>query len=115
MSGIDEDVTREIEQFLYREARCSTSGRFHEWLELLTDDVHYWMGARSSRYPKTSKAIAINRPRDYTADAGTVYWNSDAARGHCSCPFVAPREEPETAEFLELAACDRSRWRLVIG
>ena len=38
MSGINEYVTREIEQFLYREARLLDERRFHEWLELLTDD-----------------------------------------------------------------------------
>ena len=44
MPGMNEDVTREVEQFLYREARLLDERRFHEWLELLTDDVHYWMG-----------------------------------------------------------------------
>src|SRR6516165_273938 len=58
MSGINEDVTREVERFLYREARLLDERRFHEWLELLTDDVRYWMGSRSNRYPKSSKAIA---------------------------------------------------------
>jgi 3-phenylpropionate/cinnamic acid dioxygenase small subunit len=59
MSGINEDISREIEQFLYREARLLDERRFHEWLELLTDDIRYWMGSRSNRYPKSSKAIAI--------------------------------------------------------
>jgi 3-phenylpropionate/cinnamic acid dioxygenase small subunit len=59
MPGINEDVIREIEQFLYREARLLDDRRFHEWLELLTDDVHYWMAGRTNRYPKISKAIAI--------------------------------------------------------
>ena len=68
MSGINEDVTREVEQFLYREARLLDERRFHEWLELLTDDVHYWMGSRSNRYPKTSKAIAILDPERYVED-----------------------------------------------
>jgi 3-phenylpropionate/cinnamic acid dioxygenase small subunit len=54
-----DDLIREVEQFLYREARLLDERRFHEWLELLTDDVHYWMPVRTSRYPKSSKAIAI--------------------------------------------------------
>ena len=65
MSGINEDVAREVEQFLYREARLLDERRFHEWLELLTDDVRYWMGSRTNRYPKTSKAIAILDPDRY--------------------------------------------------
>jgi len=40
----------EIEQFVYREARLLDQRRFHEWIELLTDDVHYWMLVRTSRY-----------------------------------------------------------------
>ena len=57
-----EEVLREVEQFLYREARLLDERRFHEWLELFTDDVHYWMAGRSSRYPRSSKAIATMDP-----------------------------------------------------
>jgi 3-phenylpropionate/cinnamic acid dioxygenase small subunit len=68
MPGMNEDVTREVEQFLYREARLLDERCFHEWLQLLTDDVHYWMGGRSNRYPKSSKAIAILDPDRYVED-----------------------------------------------
>jgi 3-phenylpropionate/cinnamic acid dioxygenase small subunit len=54
-----DDLIREVEQFLYREARLLDERRFHDWLELFTEDARYWMGVRSNRYPKTSKAIAI--------------------------------------------------------
>ena len=54
----DEDL-REVEKFLYREARLLDNRQFHEWLELLTDDVRYWMPIRSNRYPVNSKAIII--------------------------------------------------------
>src|ERR1700732_2693309 len=54
-----EATIREVEQFLYREARLLDERRFHEWLELFTDDVRYWMAGRRNRYPKSSKAIAI--------------------------------------------------------
>ncbi len=60
-----EDTIREIERFLYREARLLDERRFQEWLELFTEDVHYWMPMRSNRYPKGSKAIKIiDRDRD---------------------------------------------------
>jgi 3-phenylpropionate/cinnamic acid dioxygenase small subunit len=62
---MDDGVVREIERFLYREARLLDERRFHEWLELLADDVHYWMAARSNRYPRSSKAIAILDPARY--------------------------------------------------
>ena len=62
------EIIREVEQFYYREARLLDERRFHEWLQLLTDDIHYWMPVRSSRYPKSSKAIAILDPARYEAE-----------------------------------------------
>ncbi len=63
-----EEVIREVEQFLYREARLLDERRFHEWLELFTDDVGYWMPVRSNRYPKSSKAITILDPDRYAEE-----------------------------------------------
>ncbi len=67
-----EDTLREVEQFLYREARLLDERRFHEWLDLFTDDLHYWMATRGNRYPRSSKAIAIldpaRLPNDDSAD-----------------------------------------------
>lgn len=60
-----EEIIREVEQFLYREARLLDERRFHEWLELFAEDVRYWMVGRSNRYPKTSKAIAALDPNRY--------------------------------------------------
>ena len=54
-----DEVLREVEQFLYREARLLDTRRFAEWLELLTGDIRYWMPTRSNRYPVNSKAISI--------------------------------------------------------
>jgi 3-phenylpropionate/cinnamic acid dioxygenase small subunit len=53
------EIIGEVEQFLYREARLLDERRFHEWLELLSEDIRYWMPVRSNRYPKASKAISI--------------------------------------------------------
>ena len=64
----NDDLIREVEQFLYREARLLDDRRFHEWLDLFTDDVRYWMTGRSNRYPKTSKAIAILDSDRYVED-----------------------------------------------
>src|SRR5215813_344974 len=61
----DDRLIREVEQFLYREARLLDSRRFREWLELFTEDVRYWMINRANRYPRHSKAIAILDPARY--------------------------------------------------
>jgi 3-phenylpropionate/cinnamic acid dioxygenase small subunit len=54
------EVIREVEQFLYREARLLDERRFHEWLELFTDDVRYWMPVRSNRYPKSNHTTLVH-------------------------------------------------------
>jgi 3-phenylpropionate/cinnamic acid dioxygenase small subunit len=64
----DEALIRGVEQFLYWEARLLDNRRFHEWLQLFTEDVHYWMASRANRYPKLSKAIAILDPERYFED-----------------------------------------------
>ena len=64
----DEDVIRGVEQFLYREARLLDERRFHDWLHLFTDDVHYSMAARANRYPRSSKAIAALDADRYTEE-----------------------------------------------
>ena len=64
----NEDLIREVEQFLYREARFLDDRQFHDWLALFTDDVRYWMAGRTNRYPKSSKAISILDPDRYVED-----------------------------------------------
>ncbi len=51
MTGSDQRLakvllTYEIEEFLYQEAEILDERRFEEWLELLTDDVRYFMPMR---------------------------------------------------------------------
>lgn len=68
----DADLTRDVEQFLYREARLLDERRFHDWLRLFADDVHYWMTARANRYPRSSKAIAMLDPARYAEEDATA-------------------------------------------
>ena len=63
-----DETIREIEQFLYREARLLDDRKFHDWLDLLTDDIRYWMPVRSNRYPVISKAISILDGSRYEED-----------------------------------------------
>lgn len=39
-------LEREIEQFLYREAALIDERRFNDWLDLIADDIHYFMPQR---------------------------------------------------------------------
>ena len=58
----------EISRFLYAEARMLDERRFHDWLELFTEDIHYWMGARRNLYSKISKAVNILDRDTYRED-----------------------------------------------
>src|SRR6266404_6280100 len=109
-----EATIREVEQFLYREARLFDERRFHQWLELFTDDVRYWMAARRNRYPKSSKAIAVldldrSVEEDSTEDAELAIldedkhtlsarvarldtgmaWAEDPPRAHATCSPIS--------------------------
>ncbi len=56
---MEEKIVRSVEQFLYKEARLLDNKQFHEWLDILTEDVRYWMPSRKFRYSPSSKALAI--------------------------------------------------------
>ena len=45
---IGAELQHSVEQFLYREVRLLSGRRYEEWLDLLTDDVRYWMPARAT-------------------------------------------------------------------
>lgn len=39
-------LQQEVEQFLYKEARLLDERRLEEWLDLLAEELHYWMPMR---------------------------------------------------------------------
>lgn len=45
----DDALQREVERFLYREARLLDDGQLRDWLALFTADAVYWMPARETR------------------------------------------------------------------
>jgi 3-phenylpropionate/cinnamic acid dioxygenase small subunit len=54
----DRDVHFEVEQFYYEEAELLDDGRFADWLELLADDLDYWMPTRTNRL-RRQQALSI--------------------------------------------------------
>ena len=42
------DVLKQVEAFVYAEARLLEDNRFDEWLACLSDDIHYWMPVRQN-------------------------------------------------------------------
>jgi 3-phenylpropionate/cinnamic acid dioxygenase small subunit len=43
---MDSDLRQKIEELLYLEAELLDERRLREWLELFTEDLHYWMPVR---------------------------------------------------------------------
>ncbi|MER7045054.1 3-phenylpropionate/cinnamic acid dioxygenase subunit beta [Streptomyces jumonjinensis] len=54
----DRDTHFEVEQFYYEEADLLDSGRYADWLELLADDLDYWMPTRTNRL-RRQQALSI--------------------------------------------------------
>ena len=46
---MSDDLRNEVEDLLYEEAELLDDRRFHQWLDLFTDDLHYWMPVRENR------------------------------------------------------------------
>jgi 3-phenylpropionate/cinnamic acid dioxygenase small subunit len=48
-AGVEVELLREVEQFIFREARLQDELRYDEWEALWTEDAIYWVPANSDR------------------------------------------------------------------
>ena len=62
-------LTREVEDFFYYEADVLDERRYEEWLDLLTDDVRYWMPIR--------KNVPYRDERGDISDENDIAWIDD--------------------------------------
>jgi biphenyl 2,3-dioxygenase beta subunit len=60
----------EVEQFFYSEASLLDGRRFEEWLNLLTEDMHYWMPIRRTT---TSREVAS----EFTEPGAMAFFDDD--------------------------------------
>jgi benzoate/toluate 1,2-dioxygenase subunit beta len=65
VSTVDLDLLREVEQFIYREARLADELRYDDWEALWTDDASYWVPANADDIDPTQQMSIIfdNRSR----------------------------------------------------
>lgn len=54
----DRDTHFEVEQFYFEEAELLDDGRYVDWLDLLADDLDYWMPTRTNRL-RRQQALSI--------------------------------------------------------
>jgi len=71
-AGVDIALQHEIEQFLYWEARLLDERRFEEWLDVLAEDLHYWMPIKSNR-------LYGDLDREVTRPGELAYFDEDKA------------------------------------
>jgi 3-phenylpropionate/cinnamic acid dioxygenase small subunit len=64
------DLMREIEDFFFKEADLLDEREYDEWLELLTEDVVYWM-------PMRKNVSFKNRDKDITAENDLAWVHDD--------------------------------------
>jgi len=62
-----EALRREVEAFLFYEARLADESRYEDWEALVTDDVHYWVPAATPDYDPASRLSYINDNRSRLA------------------------------------------------
>jgi 3-phenylpropionate/cinnamic acid dioxygenase small subunit len=72
MTTVEINISRillkeEIQDFLFREAELLDERNFEEWLDLLTDDIRYWMPMR-----RNVKANELDR--EFTREGQDINW-----------------------------------------
>ena len=68
---MDSDLRHRVEDFFYLEAELLDEHRLREWLELFTDDIHYWMPVRHN---------PLERPKELSEELsrpGESYYFND--------------------------------------
>lgn len=80
---VDSDVLRDVEQFLYREARLCDAHRFADWEALWTDDAVYWVPANGDGVDPTRVMSVVfdNRSR-----IGTRIRQLESGKRHAQSP-----------------------------
>ena len=60
----DRDLRDQVEAFLYLEARLADESRYDEWLELVADEMHYWVPVGRADYDPSQRISYINDNRN---------------------------------------------------
>lgn len=63
-------LQHEVEQFLYWEAALLDDRRFQDWLDLIADDIHYWMPIRRT-------VMLADLDREFTKIGEMSYFDDD--------------------------------------
>ena len=97
MGTVDDQARREIEAFIYREARLADESRYDEWEALVTDDMHYWVPCGPGDYEPGTRVSYIN---DNRARLGTRIRQLATGVHHAQDPPSSMRRVVSNIEIL---------------
>ena len=89
---------REIEAFLFLEARLADESRYAEWEALLTEDMHYWVPNGPADYDPAAKLSFVNDNRSRLA---TRIRQLQTGLRHAQTPVSPMRRMIANIEILE--------------
>ncbi len=107
--GIDEATRREIEAFLFLEARLADESRYEAWVGLMADDVHYWVPNGRADYDPATRLSYINDNRTRLA---TRVRQLQTGLRHAQTPASRMRR---TVANIEVLAVDDAAGEVTVG
>jgi benzoate/toluate 1,2-dioxygenase subunit beta len=96
-----EDQLREIEAFLFLEARLADESRYDEWEALVTDDMHYWVPAGPAVGQPSDSLSYVN---DNRARLATRMRQLRTGKRHAQTPVSPMRRLITNIEVLDSTA-----------
>jgi 3-phenylpropionate/cinnamic acid dioxygenase small subunit len=106
---LDEPTRREVEAFLFLEARLADESRYEEWEALVTDDVHYWVPNGRADYDPATRLSYVN---DNRARLATRIRQLRTGLRHAQTP-VSPMRR--TVANIEVLAVDADASEVVVA
>ena len=77
-TALDIDLLKEVEQFVYREARLQDEHEYDEWEALWTDDAIYWVPANGdpNSSPSSTRRLPAHSIVRITETSGNRFHSS---------------------------------------
>ena len=99
---VDPETYYDIEQFLLDEADLLDERRFEEWIELMADDVHYWMPTRANRLAREldreisapDEAAFFDETKEHLQQRSVPLADGHGVGGGSAVSHTASRDEP---------------------
>ncbi len=99
--AVDAATFREIEAFLYLEARLADESRWRDWEALCTDDMHYWVPKGRADYDPATRLSFVN---DNRARLATRIRQLETGKRYAQTPVSPMRRVVSNIEVLAVDA-----------